>query len=86
MAFGNFQRFLCSIKDNFDANANSEFQALLSNEFKAAQLKLDEAKRRAITKSGYVTLPIESITESKIKFYLTEVSVLGNHRESRSQN
>ena len=73
LAFIKLRRFLCSRKGNSDANANSEFQAQLSDEIKATQLRLDEAKKKAIDKSGYVLLPIESITGSKIKFPLKRV-------------
>ena len=73
LTFSNLRRFLCTRKGNFDSTANSEFQAQLSNELKATQLRLDESKKRAIDKSGYVLLPIESITGNKIKFSLKRV-------------
>ena len=73
LAFSKLRRFLCIRKGNSDATENSEFQAQLSNELKLTQLRLDEAKKKAINKSGYVLLPIESIIGSKIKFSLKRV-------------
>ena len=73
LAFSNFRRFICAKKDKYKANANSEFQALLSNELKLAQLQLDEVKHKSIKKRGYMTLPIESISGAEIQFSLKKV-------------
>ena len=78
--FDVIRRFLCNTKTNFDASndeslpgAVKTFQEYLQRELDAMKLRLEQVKKWAIEKDGYVRLRIEDIDGDKIKFVLDRV-------------
>ena len=80
ITFDVIRRFLCNTKTNFNASndepltdAVNTFQKYLRSELDATKLRLEQVKKWAIEKDGYVRLRIEDIDGDKIKFVLDRV-------------
>ena len=78
--FDFIRRFICNTKTNLNApngeplpGAVKTFQEYLRSELDAAKLKLEQIKKWAIEKDGYVKLRIKDIDGDQIKFVLNRV-------------
>ena len=79
-AFDVIRRFLCNTKTNFNYS-NGEplpgsvktFQKYLQGELEAVKKNLEQVKKWAIEKDGYVKLRIKDIDGDQIKFVLNQV-------------
>ena len=74
------RHFICNTEANFDASngeplpgAVKAFREYLQGELDAAKKNLEQVKKWAIKKDGYVKLRIEDINGSQINFVLTRV-------------
>ena len=80
ISFDVIRCFLCNTKANFNVSkgellpgAVKTFQEYLRSELDAAKLKLEQVKKWAIEKDGYVKLRIKDIDGDQIKFVLNRV-------------
>ena len=80
ITFDVIRRFLCNTKTNFNVSkgellpgAVKIFQEYLQRELDAMKLRLEQVKKWAIEKDGYVKLFIEDINGNQIKFVLNRV-------------